>query len=66
MRRKEKFDSLEEFERRNRKIFLKIARNLEKMKKKNPKQYRELMREVREYEKGALWKIKSNFCLDSF
>ena len=48
MRRKETFDSLEEFERANRRIFLKIARNLEKMKKKNPKQYRELMIEVRE------------------
>jgi cellulose biosynthesis protein BcsQ len=56
MRKKETFDSLEEFERRNRKIFLKIARNLEKMKKKNPKQYRELMREVREYERGLLGK----------
>jgi cellulose biosynthesis protein BcsQ len=56
MRRKETFDSLEEFERRNRKIFLKIARNLEKMKKKNPKQYRELMREVREYERGLFGK----------
>jgi cellulose biosynthesis protein BcsQ len=56
MRRKETFDSLEEFERRNRKIFLKIARNLEKMIKKNPKQYRELMREVREYERGLFGK----------
>jgi cellulose biosynthesis protein BcsQ len=56
MRRKEIFDSLEEFERRNRKIFLKIARNLEKMKKKNPKQYRELMREVREYKCGLFRK----------
>jgi len=56
MRRKNAFDSLEEFERRNRKIFLKIARNLEKMKKKNPKQYRELMREIREYEKGLFGK----------
>ena len=56
MRRKETFDSLEEFERRNRKIFLKIARNLEKMKRKNPKQYRELMREVREYERGLFGK----------
>jgi cellulose biosynthesis protein BcsQ len=56
MKRKETFDSLEEFERRNRKIFLKIARNLEKMKKKNPKQYRELMREVREYERGLFGK----------
>jgi hypothetical protein len=56
MRRKETFDSLEEFERRNRKIFLKIARNLERMKKKNPKQYRELMREVREYERGLFGK----------
>jgi cellulose biosynthesis protein BcsQ len=56
MKKKETFDSLEEFERRNRKIFLKIARNLEKMKKKNPKQYRELMREVREYERGLFGK----------
>jgi cellulose biosynthesis protein BcsQ len=56
MRRKETFDNLEEFERRNRNIFLKIARNLEKMKKKNPKQYRELMREVREYERGLFGK----------
>jgi hypothetical protein len=56
MRKIRKFKSLEEFERANRKIFLKIARNLEKMKKKNPKQYRELMREVREYERGLFGK----------
>ena len=35
--------SLEEFERRNKRIFLEIGRNLEKLKKKDQQTYKEFM-----------------------